>query len=122
MGEVTTKSRAGSSRDKKEKTQDDPDGLKNKPPIETKERNIWRGRRLEGERGENSFKKQEKGKEEAISRPVRGPSLTVLVYVHIYQYIYIGDIFCYMLLCIYQCILIYIDVCYCTYTIYIYIY
>jgi len=48
--------------------------------------------------------------------------LTVLVYVHIYQYIYIGDIFCYMLLCIYQCILIYIDVCCCTYTIYIYIY
>jgi len=40
MGEVTTRSQAGSSRDKKKKT-----GLKNKPPIETKERNIWRGRR-----------------------------------------------------------------------------
>lgn len=89
MGEVTTKSRAGSSRDKKEKTQDDPDGLKNKPPIETKERNIWRGRKWEGERGENSFKKQEKGRRRGNFKTSEGTQFDCVgVRTHISIYIY----------------------------------
>lgn len=61
--------------------------------LEGKERNTWRRRReiLGGQGGENSFSTRRK---EAISRPVRGPSLTVLVYKHISMYILIYTLMC----------------------------
>lgn len=70
--------------------------------LEGKERNTWRRRReiLGGQGGENSFSTRRK---EAISRPVRGPSLTVLVYKHINVYtdIYVDVCFCTLIYDIY---------------------
>ena len=100
--------------------QDQPDGLKNnwkRPPVDIKERNIWK----EGDwaRGENSFSTRKKENKRQF-QDQWGDPVWLFWCTYAYINVYIGDIFCYMLLYIYQCILIYIDVCYRTYK-YIYI-
>ena len=77
--------------------------------LEEKERNTWRGRReiLGGEGGENSFSTR---KRRQFQDQWGDPVWCTKTYFNEY----IGDIFCYMLLFIYQCISIYIDLCHCT--------
>jgi len=98
MAEVTTRSQAGSNKDKK-------DHRGTTVVMDRTSRD--KGEIFFG--GENSF--STKKKKEAISRPVKGTSFDCVgVRVQIYQCILVRYIYCYMLLYIYQCILIYVIV------------